>query len=292
MLKAEQELLGKCSDKNCKIKIVDLSLFELQTGKPDVLFYNIPVKSIHSGEENLKETVVKNVLETKRLINFAQSSKIPSVFILSGSGALNARNWIGATQRLGELLAQFADSQHRKMFTKFKVIRIPDEIGDSEGIFRKTVSSIFSNGYINYDHQNFETNAVYYRKDILPLLVKAVTFLVKSNDVTSAVYTIAPKNNITFDDYIENICKTACLRPYRDVQIIKSTKSEEMKLDDFIDINEPIEKTAIAGILRTKFTCNSFVNYSDVWTIEEINTMTTRELISAVFQNLNEKIKA
>jgi hypothetical protein len=218
------------------------------------------VKSAHSGEENLKEAVVKNVFETKRLIDFVQLCKIPMVFILSGSGALNARNWIGATQRLGELLAQFADSQHRKAFTKFRVIRIPDEVGDPEGVFGKTVSSILSDGYINCDHQNSESNTVYYRKDILPLLVKAVTFLMKSNDVTSSVYTIVPKNNIIFDD--------------------------------FIDIDELIEKTAIPGILRTKFTCNSLANYSNVWTIEEINAMTTRELISAVFQNLSEKIKS
>jgi hypothetical protein len=291
MFEADQELSERCPNKNYKIKIVDMQLFELQSGKPDILFYNMPVKSIRSGEENLKEAVIKNVLETRCLINFAHSNKIPLVFILSGSGALNARNWIGATQRLGELFAQFADSQSKKTFTKFRVIRIPASISDPSIVFGKIISSIFVNGCVNCSCENSEKGAVYYRKDILPLLIKAVTFLMKSNDITSGVYTIVPKNSLTFDSFVESMCETVCLKPHRDVQILKNNNPKEMELDDFIDINEPLEKTAVAGILRTKFFCTNADNYNNIWTKEEISAMTTRELISAVFQNLNEKIK-
>jgi hypothetical protein len=251
----------------------------------------MPIKSVRSGEENLKEAVIKNVLETRRVINFAQSNKIPIVFILSSSGALNARNWIGATQRLGELFAQFADSQHKKTFTKFRVIRIPNSISDPSSIFGKVISSIFANGYINDCGQNFELSTAYYRKDILPLLTKVVTFLMKGSDATSSVYTIAPKNNVPLNSLVKNVCNIVCLREGVDVQIVQNNEPKEMELDDFIDINEPLEKTAVAGVLRTKFSCVNSECYSRIWTFEEIGAMTTRELISAVFQSVNEKVK-
>ncbi|MDR1333778.1 MAG: polysaccharide biosynthesis protein [Holosporaceae bacterium] len=291
MFEVEQELSCRCSGKNYKIKVMDLRLLELQPSKPDVFFYNMPIKSVRSCEENLKEAVVKNVLETRHIINFAQSNKIPIMFILSSSGALNARNWIGATQRLGELFAQFADSQHRKTFTKFKIIRIPNNVSDPSGIFGKVISSIFANGCINDCSQSSELNTAYYRKDILPLLTKVVTFLMKGNDATSSVYTITPKNNVTFNNFVKNVCNIVCLRKGSDVQVVQDNQPKEMELDDFIDINEPLEKTAVPGLLRTKFSCADPASYSSIWTFEEVGAMTTRELISAVFQSVNEKIK-
>ncbi|MDR2158218.1 MAG: polysaccharide biosynthesis protein [Holosporaceae bacterium] len=291
MVEAEQELSQKCPNRNYKIKIFDINLLGLQGSTPDVLFYNIPVKSFHSGEENLKEAVAKNVLDTKRLVDFAQSSKIPCVFLMSSSGALNANNWVGATQRLGELYAQFADSQNRKNYTKFKIIRIPEEMTYQTGIGGKIVSSIFLNGYVNADFSDSELAAVYYRRDLLTPLLKTIISLMKNNDATSSVYTIAPKNEMNFDDVVKDVCNTFGLRKDKDVQMVYGCRSEAMKLDDFISISESLEKTAIANVLRTKFSCVAHDSYEHIWTIEEINNMTTRELISAVFQSLNQKIK-
>jgi hypothetical protein len=266
-------------------------LFALQGSRPDVLFYNMPVKFFHSGEENLKEAVVKNVLDTQRMINFAQSSKIPYVFFMSSSGALNANNWIGATQRLGELYAQFADSQNRKTYAKFKIIRIPEEMTYQSGLGGKALASILSKGYVSVDFADSELAAVYYRRDLITPLLKTVASLMKSNDATSSVYTIAPKNEMNFEDIVGDICHAFCLRKDKDVQMVYDCKSEAMKLDDFISINESPEKTAIPNVLRTKFSCVVPDIYEHIWTLEEINGMTTRELISAVFQSLNEKIK-
>jgi hypothetical protein len=290
MLYAKSELANNWPNKNYKIKIVDINLFNLQGTKPDVLFYNMPIKSFHSGEENLKEAVIKNVLDTKRMIDFSQSNKIPFVFILSNSGALNANNWIGATQRLGELFAQFADSQSRKTYTKFKIIRIPEEITDLSNILGDVLSSIFSKGYVNVNFLDSELAALYYKKDILPPLLKTIVSLMKNNDTTSSIYTIAPKNDVIFEDFIKNVCNVCGLRKDKDVQVVYNCPSEEMKLDDFVSISESMEKTAISNVLRTKFTCINSENYEHIWTIEEINGMTTRELIAAVFQSLNEKI--
>ncbi|MDR2107325.1 MAG: polysaccharide biosynthesis protein [Holosporaceae bacterium] len=291
MAETERDLSERYPDKDCKIKIADINLLELQGGKPDILFYNMPIRHAGSGEENLKEAVVKNVSDTGKLIKFAQSVKIPTVFILSASGALNVNNWIGATQRLGELYAQFADSQSRRTYTKFKIIRLPEEMTDPAGIFGKTVSSIVSNGCINLNPADFESETPYHRKDISDPFLKIIAALIKNGDTEPYVYTVAPKNGISPDELAKNICRMYHLRKDKDVRIIRDSRSREMTLDDFLSITESPEKTPIAGVLRTAFPCVNSKKYESMWTLEEINAMSTRELISAVFQSLNEKIK-
>ncbi|MDR0580691.1 MAG: polysaccharide biosynthesis protein [Holosporaceae bacterium] len=247
-MEVELELARQCPDKNYKIKIADVNLLPIQGTKPDVFFYCAPVKSFYSGEDNLKEAVVKNVLDTRRLVDFAQSGKIPVVFILSSSRALCTNNSIGATLRLGELNAQFADSQSKKMHTKFKIIRIPEEARDMRG---KTLPPY--NG-ANLDLPEEDVADIYSRKEIITPLIKTISALLKNNDATSSVYTITP--------------------------------------DDPKDATEPLEKTAIAHVMRTKFLSAKPALYEQTWTMKELNEMSPRELIAAVFQDLNEKINA
>ncbi|MDR2267887.1 MAG: polysaccharide biosynthesis protein, partial [Holosporaceae bacterium] len=253
MVEAERELQDKYASKNCKMKIFDIDLLHLQETKPDILFYNIPIKSFHFGEDHLKETVIKNVLDTNRLIQFAQSAHIPFVFIMSSSWASSAGNWIKATQRLGELYAQFADSQSRKLHTKFRVIRLPDVITDRLGIFGRIVSSILSFGRVSIDFPEAELANVYYRSDILTPLLKVISSSMKASSSSSCVYTIVPENKISLDAVIKRICDILCLRCGKDVPIVYNPKSEEMDLEDFAGISEPTEKTAVEGVSITKF---------------------------------------
>ncbi|MDR0677394.1 MAG: polysaccharide biosynthesis protein [Holosporaceae bacterium] len=284
----ESELCNKSFNQNYRIKIVDLNLLSLQGTRPDIFFYNMPIKSSFE-EENLKEAVVKNVIDTKRLIHFSQSSGIPLVFVLSGIGAANARNWIGATQRLGELYAQFADSQNRKMCTKFKIVRIPEEVSRKSEFFKKVVSSILINGTVNINDSDIENIKLYYRRDILLPLLKFIVSAMKNHDTTSSVYTICPKNEISFGKFVEIVCSSMHLKYGKEINSVRKNQPKSMELDDFLNIEEPIEKTIISNVMRTKFSCVDPRQYDNMWSLEEISKMTTRDLISAVFQNLKEK---
>ncbi|MDR0556029.1 MAG: polysaccharide biosynthesis protein [Holosporaceae bacterium] len=286
MIDAGIQLSRKCSSKNYKIKITNENLQQLKMPKPDVFFYNIPIRFIHSGEENLKETVVRNVLGTKKMISFAQSNHVSQVIFLSSTNALNANNWVGATQRLGELLAQFADFHSSKTSPIFRIIRIPEETTDISGVYGKLTSAIFTGNVVEFAGQ--DTAVTYSRRDILQLLMKTISFLMKNRDTTSSVYTIVPKKGITYEALAENICNLHNLKKGRDMQIRYNCSEGEEK--DLFSIREFPEKTNISGVFRTKFLCKNPSEYDKFWTIEEIENMSTRELISSVFQDLSKKI--
>jgi len=289
MIDADLELSRKCPNKNYRIKIIDL--VDIQGTIPDILFYNMPIKSFNSEEENLKDAVINNILNTKRLISVAKNRKIPLVFVMSSSRALNINNWIGATLRLGELFVQFADFQG-KSSGKFKVIRLPEIALDPSSVLQKIKSSIMINGYANIDLPNSELTPVYFRSDVLLPLLKTIISLMKNTDPTSSVYTIIPSREIDFDTLVKNTCDSLCLRKDKDIQVIHNYKSEAMELDCFLRVAESPEKSAIANVWCTPFPVTNYSSYEFPWTVQEINNMSTRELISTVFQNLNEKIKS
>ncbi len=284
------ELNGKNIYKNYKTKVIDTNLLNLQESKPDILFYNIPIKSIESSEDNLKEALVKNVLNTKHIIDFAQKLKIRFVFLLSSIEALNASNWIGATQRLGELIVQSADSKSRKLYTKFRIIRLPECITDKTSILGSIISSIKSEGQINLASPN--SIKYFHRKDILHPLLKMVIFALKEHDFSSSAYTIMPQKQILLEDAIKIICNNLGLRKDEDIKIVCNSKLETMDLESFPNISEALEKTEIDSIMSTKFlSTNLDIAETVLWDIEQIKEMKTRDLIASVFQNLNEKTK-
>lgn len=288
---AEMELKNRFPPQNYRIKIIDLEMMNDGSAKPDILFYNMPVKFASCCDGILKEAVIKNVIGINKLIEFAHKATVPYVFLLSNNGALNANNWIGATQRLGELLVQFADSRSRKFHAKFRIIRIPESVTERHGILGKIMASLKASGCINIDFPSSDVTKLYYRKDILALLIKAVVFALKEHDFSSSVYTLIPKNSIALEDLLEAVCHQFCLRKERDVKIFHDCESETMDLEDFPNITEPLEKTPLNGVMRTKFSNHNPASYeTPLWNIAQIDAMKTRELISVVFQSLNEKI--
>ncbi|MDR3151652.1 MAG: polysaccharide biosynthesis protein [Holosporaceae bacterium] len=287
---AEQKLKSLCPGKNYNLKITSLDMLCSCNSKPDILFYNMPVKLVSGSENNLKEAVIKNILETNKLIEFAHRTRLSHVVILSNLESLNASNWIGATQRIGELMAQFADSRSRKLHTKFRIIRIPNSATDRVGIFGQMIRSLESSGRIDLKSPDSALTKIYYRKDILPLAIKMIGHSMKEYDFSSSVYTLMPKDNVLLDDLVEIVCHLFCLRKETDVRI-EYDESEPMSLEDFPNITEALEKTSMGSIVRTKFLCQNLASYETLPpSIEEINTMKTRDLIALVFQSLTEKI--
>ena len=287
--KIHLELRKKGNGKHHKIKVSDLPFLCMSETIPDVLFYNMPIRSHDLGEDGLKGALVKNVIDTESLIKLSQNFKIPMVFVLSNLNSLNANDWSGATQRLGELLCQYADFQHRKTYSKFRVIRVPETPEDSNGTFEEISSSLLVSGKIYLDSAESDHKNLYDPKEVEPLLIKAIALAYKSENNAEAL-TVMPKEKISLDNLIKKVCDLFYLEKDRDVPIIYNHKNENMELDNFPNISENLERTSVANVLVTKFVVSSVGSYSKTWTVEEVSKMNPREIIAAVFQSLSEKI--
>ncbi|MBO7454721.1 MAG: polysaccharide biosynthesis protein [Alphaproteobacteria bacterium] len=277
------------SFKNYRVKIADLSFLTMNEARPDILFYNMPIKMRFSDEDHLKEALVKNVIDIDKIIKLAQGIKIPLTFVLSSTNSMNANNWTGATQRLGELLCQHADFQCRKTSARFKVIRIPENVSDQYGFLGEVTESILKSGSVFLNFSEGDLMDMYNSKDIIALSLKAIMLSYKS-EKTAEVLTILPQNKAEPKYLIAKICNLHGLKPERDIKVHYAKISETMELDNFPNISENLEKTSTLNIFSTKFVTSSVGNYDDLLTVEQISKMNPREIISAVFQSISDKV--
>ena len=277
------------SFKNYRIKTTDLTFLTMSEARPDILFYNMPIKTQFSDEDHLKEALVKNAIDTDKMIKLAQGIKIPLTFVLSSTNSMNANNWTGATQRLGELLCQHADFQCRKNSARFKVIRIPENVSDQYGFLGEITASVLHSGNVFINSAESDLSNLYNAKDIISLTLKAIMLAYKS-EKTAEVLTILPKDKADPKDLINKVCNLHGLKPDRDVKVHYARVNEAMELDNFPNISETLDKTSVANIFLTKFVTSSIGNYNDLWTVEQISQMNPREIISAVFQSISDKI--
>ncbi len=278
------------SFKNYRIKISTLNFLVISEARPDILFYNMPIKTQVYDEDHLKEALVKNAIDTDKMIKLAQEIKIPLTFVLSSTNSMNANNWTGATQRLGELLCQHADFQYRKNSARFKVIRIPENISDQYGFLGEITASILHSGNIFISSAESDLSNLYNAKDIISLTLKAIMLAYKS-EKTAEVLTVLPKDKANPKDLINKICNLHGLKPDCDIKIHYARINETMELDNFPNISETLDKTSVSHVFITKFVTSSIGNYNDLWTVEQISQMNPREIISAVFQSISDKIK-
>lgn len=277
------------SFKNYRVKIAYLSFLIMNEARPDILFYNMPIKMRFSDEDHLKEALVKNVIDTDRMIKLAQGIKIPLTFVLSSTNSMDANNWTGATQRLGELLCQHADFQCRKTSSRFKVIRIPENVSDQYGFLGEVTESILKSGSVFLNFSESDLMDMYNSKDIIALTLKAIMLSYKT-EKTAEVLTVLPQNKADPKDLIAKICNLHGLKLERDIKVHYAKISETMELDNFPNISENLEKTSTLNIFCTKFVTSSVGNYGDLLTVEQISKMNPREIISAVFQSISDKV--
>ncbi len=276
------------SSRNVHIKIADLTFLLKNEAAPDFLFYNIPVKSAHLTEEHLKESLIKNVFETDSFIKLAQQQNVKNVCALSSTEARDASNWVGATQRLGELLMQHADFFSRKHITKFKVIRLPDNIDDEFSVKREIINSLKSSGCVKLSASENELSKLFDEKEIFPLLIKAIAYAFKTGK-HAEVYTIIPNKKADVSLFISEICSEFGLKKDIEVPVIYGHHGETMELDNFPNISEPLNETTVEGVHSTAFVASAIESYETLITEEQISQMSSREIISTVFQSLAEK---
>jgi hypothetical protein len=116
-------------------------------------------------------------------------------------------------------------------------------------------------------------------------------FSLKNYNFTSSVYTMAPRESLAPEKLAKIICDISLLRKDVDVPVISSGTMEAADSDSYANIVETFENTEIDELLCTKFIGSRRESYENLWSIDQVNAMDTRELIAAVFQSIGDKLK-
>lgn len=267
--------LNSDKNRNFKIKIADNNVICSQDSSPDILFYSLPVISSKINDISFKDVSIKNIVETNNIIKFAQKCRARYVFLLSSS--YYSHEWIKATSIEAEHLAQLADSQHRKNYTKFIPIRIPNHILDQFGIIDQMKANL--KGIQN----KIFASKVFLKKDVMPLLIKCIYMSIKDNlfNSNANTYTLNPE---TYD--LNKVIKYLQFIFQSNEVDFNISDEEIVKLENFPSIEEDIIETSEPGVTFFKLKNLQIDSYKEALNIEQINSMSVRELVSDVFERI------
>lgn len=269
-----------------KVKIADKNFLLNVDSKPEVILFSSPLLHLDSSEDNLKEAVVKNVTDVAEMVDIVLKLKAKFVFFLSTLKAFNTEDWIGATQRLGELHVQL--TCNRQTSTKFRIIRLPGCLNDPfdsiDQILRvlRGERKMVTDGTTLFESQK--------RDAIFHPFLKLVLQTLRDPCILPDIYSVIP--SISDKELAEITGITYKLFGIRreELEQVRGCQSMDTNLrkSAYLDISKLYESTNLdPSIKRTRYLTSLKYHEIPYWSADQVNNMSTRDIIAAVFQALN-----
>lgn len=139
-------ILGDIKDENLVINLIDKY-------KIDYIFHAAAYKHVKFLEENVHSAVKNNIIGTYNLLKAIKGKKIKFIFI-STDKAVNPKNILGITKRIGEILIQIIFSENDYKNANFFILRFGNVIGSDGSAMPFFLSQIKNNQTISLTHKN------------------------------------------------------------------------------------------------------------------------------------------
>lgn len=139
-------VLGDIKDQNL---VSDL----IEKYKIDYIFHAAAYKHVIFLENNIRSAIKNNIVGTYNLLKAIEGKKIKLIFI-STDKAVNPKNILGQTKRVGEILTQIVFKKKKYRNAKFFILRFGNVIGSDGSALPFFLSQIKNNQTISLTHKN------------------------------------------------------------------------------------------------------------------------------------------
>ncbi len=121
--------------------------------KIDYIFHAAAYKHVIFLENNIRSAIKNNILGTYNLLKAVEGKKVKFIFI-STDKAVNPKNILGETKRVGEILTQIFFTKNNYKNAKFFILRFGNVIGSDGSALPFFLSQIRNNQTILLTHKN------------------------------------------------------------------------------------------------------------------------------------------
>jgi FlaA1/EpsC-like NDP-sugar epimerase len=97
--------------------------------RPQIVYHAAAYKHVHVLEKHPTEAFTTNVMGTQTVIEAAARHRAECLIFVSSDKAVHARNVLGASKRMGELIVQSAAQRFRESETVFAAVRFGNVLG-------------------------------------------------------------------------------------------------------------------------------------------------------------------
>jgi FlaA1/EpsC-like NDP-sugar epimerase len=187
-----------------------------QQEKPEIVFHAAALKHVPIAEENVRETVLTNVLGTRNIADCARAVNASAMVLISTDKAVNPSSVMGATKRLAEIYCQLQDSANHA--TRFLAVRFGNVLGSTGSVVPRFKEQLAKGGPLTVTHPDM-TRFFMTVREAVELVLQASAQAVKVGSQRGQILVLDMGKPVKIVDLARQMIRLAGLRPDEDIKI-------------------------------------------------------------------------
>ncbi len=204
-----RSLIGDVRDATRMTQIFD-------SEKPELVFHAAAIKHVPIAEENIRETLLTNVIGTRIVADCCQNANCAAMVLISTDKAVYPSSVMGATKRLAEIYCQALDLSSAT--TRFITVRFGNVLGSTGSVVPRFQEQLAKGGPLTVTHPDI-TRYFMTVREAVELVLQASALGTKPGDQRGKVLVLDMGEPVKIADLARQVIRLAGLRPDQDIKI-------------------------------------------------------------------------
>lgn len=184
--------------------------------KPDLVFHAAAIKHVPIAEENIRETILTNVMGTRIVADCCATAGIAAMVLISTDKAVHPSSVMGATKRLAEIYCQALDLASTT--TRFITVRFGNVLGSTGSVVPRFQEQLAKGGPLTVTHPDI-TRYFMTVREAVELVLQASALGVRPGDQRGKILVLDMGEPVKIADLARQIIRLAGLKPDEDIKI-------------------------------------------------------------------------
>jgi O-antigen biosynthesis protein WbqV len=217
--------------------------------RPELVFHAAALKHVPIAEAHASETVLTNVLGTRRVADLARAHGARAMVLISTDKAVNPANVMGASKRLAEAYCQALDRAAAPGGTRFLTVRFGNVLGSTGSVVPLFRRQLEAGGPLTVTHPDMTRYFMTAREAVELVLQASAMGLDDAGTPAGGIYVLDMGEPVRIVDLARQMIRLASLHPDRDVEITFTRPRPGEKLhEELFHAGERLVETAHEGI--------------------------------------------
>ena len=218
--------------------------------KPELVFHAAAIKHVPLAEENVRETILTNVVGTRIVADCCLASGLAAMVLISTDKAVHPSSVMGATKRLAEMYCQALDLASQT--TRFITVRFGNVLGSTGSVVPRFQEQLAKGGPLTVTHPDI-TRYFMTVREAVELVLQASALGTKPGDQRGKVLVLDMGEPVKIADLARQIIRLAGLKPDEDIKIIfTGLRPGEKLFEELFDESEELIPSGADGVMLGK----------------------------------------